>query len=209
VFLFGGQGTQYVNMGLNLYRDEPLFRAVVDDCCEYLKPHLGRDLRELLYPASGDEKTAQISLQDTFFTQPSIFVIEYALARFWQSLGITPAMMAGHSVGEFVAATLAGVWELEDVLGIIALRGRLMQSLPRGSMMAVSGRADSVAELLPVAIQIASDNAPNLCVVSGPEADVRAFHELLEEKKIACRRLHTSHAFHSAMIDPIVEPLRE
>ena len=110
-------------MGLNLYQGEPIFRGIVDDCCEYLKPHLGRDLRDLLYPESADEKTAQISLQDTFFTQPSIFVIEYALSRFWQSLGIEPAMMAGHSIGEFVAATLAGVWELEDAPGIIALKG--------------------------------------------------------------------------------------
>ncbi len=209
VFLFGGQGTQYVNMGLNLYRDEPLFRAVVDDCCERLKPHLGRDLRELLYPRSGDEKTAQISLQDTFFTQPSIFVIEYALARFWQSLGIEPALMAGHSIGEFVAATLADVWELEDALGIIALRGRLMQNLPRGSMMAVSGSADSIAKILPAALQIASNNAPALCVVSGPEADVAEFQKQLEAENIVCRHLHTSHAFHSAMMDPMVEPLRE
>jgi len=209
VFLFGGQGTQYVNMGLNLYRDEPLFRAIVDECCEYLTPHLGRDLRELLYPQSGDEKTAQISLQDTFFTQPSIFVIEYALARFWQSLGIEPAMMAGHSIGEFVAATLAGVWELEDALSIIALRGRLMQDLPRGSMLAVSSSADSIAQILPAELQIASNNAPALCVVSGPEAAVVQFQKQLEAKDIVCRRLHTSHAFHSAMMDPMVEPLRE
>ena len=209
VFLFGGQGTQYVNMGLNLYRDEPLFRAVVDDCCERLKPHLGRDLRELLYPQIGDEKTAQISLQDTLYTQPSIFVIEYALARFWQSLGVEPAMMAGHSIGEFVAATLAGVWELEDVLSIVALRGRLMQSLPRGSMMAVSRSAESVANTLPPSLQIATINAPNLCVVSGPEPSVREFQAQLESENVVCRHLHTSHAFHSAMMDPIIEPLRE
>ena len=209
VFLFGGQGTQYVNMGLNLYRDEPLFRAVVDDCCEHLKPHLGRDLRELLYPQSGDEKTAQISLQDTFFTQPSIFVIEYALARFWQSLGVEPAIMVGHSIGEFVAATLAGVWDLEDALRIIALRGRLMQNLPRGSMMAVNGSADSIAKSLPAAVQIASNNAPALCVLSGPEADVVEFQKKLEAENMVCRYLHTSHAFHSAMMDPMIEPLRD
>ena len=196
-------------MGLNLYRDEPLFRAVVDDCCESLKPHLGRDLRELLYPQPGDEKTAQVSLQDTFFTQPSIFVIEYALARFWQSLGIEPAIMAGHSIGEFVAATLAGVWEPEDALRIIALRGRLMQDLPRGSMLAVSSGADSLAKILPGNLQIASNNAPNLCVVSGPEADVALFQKQLESENIVCRHLHTSHAFHSAMMDPMIEPLRE
>ncbi|MGA9527480.1 MAG: amino acid adenylation domain-containing protein [Terriglobales bacterium] len=209
VFLFGGQGTQYVNMGLNLYDGEPLFRAVVDDCCEYLKPHLGRDLREVLYPPVGDEKTAQISLQDTFFTQPSIFAIEYALARFWQSLGIEPATMAGHSIGEFVAATLAGVWKLEDALSIIALRGRLMQELPRGSMMAVNSAAESIADTLPTALQIASNNAPALCVVSGPEAEVAEFQKRLEAEGIVCRHLHTSHAFHSAMMDPMVKPLRE
>ena len=209
VFLFGGQGTQYVNMGLNLYRDEPLFRAVVDDCCDYLKPHLGRDLRELLYPQPGDEQAAKTSLQDTFFTQPSIFVIEYALARFWQSLGVEPSTMAGHSIGEFVAATLAGVLKLEDALSIIARRGRLMQNLRRGSMMAVNASAESVAKLLPPALQIASNNAPALCVVSGPEADTIEFQKQLEASNIVCRHLYTSHAFHSAMMDPMVEPLRE
>ena len=207
---FGGQGTQYVNMGLNLYRGEPLFRAVVDDCCESLNIHLGRGLSgELLYPQPGDEKTAQISLQDTFFTQPSIFVIEYALARFWQSLGIEPAIMVGHSIGEFVAATVAGVWEPQDALRLIALRGRLMQDLPRGSMLAVSSGADSLAKILPGNLQIASNNAPNLCVVSGPEADVALFQKQLESENIVCRHLHTSHAFHSAMMDPMIEPLRK
>jgi len=209
VFLFGGQGTQYVNMGLNLYRDEPLFRAIVDDCCEFLKPHLARDLRELLYPRAGDEITAQVSLVDTLYTQPSIFVIEYALARFWQSLGVEPAMMAGHSIGEFVAATLAGVWELEDALGIVALRGRLMHDLPRGSMIAVNSGAESIEGILPPTLQIASNNAPNLCVVSGPDREILEFQKLLEARKMVSRPLHTSHAFHSAMIDPIIEPLRE
>lgn len=207
-FLFGGQGTQYVNMGQNLYAGEPLFRAVVDDCCEILKPHLGRDLRELLYPKSGDNETAQISLQDTFFTQPSLFVIEYALARFWESLGIRPAIMVGHSIGEFVAATLANVWDLEDALRIVALRGRLMQSLPRGSMMAVRAGVETVARMLPPDVQIASNNAPKLCVVSGPDAVVQSLRTQLEADNIACRPLHTSHAFHSAMMDPMVEPLR-
>ncbi len=213
VFLFGGQGTQYVNMGLNLYRDEPLFRAIVDDCCDYLTPHLGRDLREILYPQSrdgvGNDKTPQAWLQDTFFTQPSIFVIEYALARFWQSIGIEPTIMVGHSIGEFVAATLAGVWDLEEALGLIALRGRLMQNLPRGSMLAVSSSADLIAKVLPATLQIASDNAPHLCVVSGPEPDVNEFQKQLESESVVCRHLHTSHAFHSAMMDPMVESLRE
>ena len=117
--------------------------------------------------------------------------------------------MVGHSIGEFVAATLAGVWEPEDALRIIALRGRLMQNLPRGSMLAVNSGADSLSKILPGNVQIASNNAPNLCVVSGPEADVASFQQQLESENIVCRHLHTSHAFHSAMMDPMVEPLRE
>jgi len=207
VFLFGGQGTQYVNMGQNLYQGEPLFRAIVDDCCEHLKPHLGRDLRELLYPRSRDEETARLSLQDTFFTQPSIFVIEYALARLWQNWGVQPAMMVGHSIGEFVAATLSGVWDLPEVLRIVALRGQMMQNQPRGSMLAVGSGAENVEKILPPTIQIASINAPSLCVVSGPDAEIASFVELLKGQEIVCRILHTSHAFHSSMMDPIVEPL--
>ncbi|MBS0317645.1 MAG: acyltransferase domain-containing protein, partial [Proteobacteria bacterium] len=208
VFMFGGQGTQYVHMGQNLYQGEPLFRAVVDDCCELLKPHLGRDLRELLYPQSGDEQTARTSLQDTFYTQPSIFVIEYALARLWQSLGVQPAMMVGHSIGEFAAATLAGVWDLEDALRIIALRGRLMQALPRGAMLAVGAAAETVETMLPAGVQIASNNSPTTCVVAGSEPDVAGFKSTLEAQGIVCRHLLTSHAFHSAMMDPILERLR-
>jgi amino acid adenylation domain-containing protein len=210
VFMFGGQGSQYVNMGKNLYQGEPLFRAVVDDCCDFLKPHLGRDLRDLLFPQPGNEATAQQSLQDTFFTQPSIFVIEYALARFWQSLGIQPAMMVGHSIGEFVAATLAGVWDLQDALRIIALRGQLMQNLRRGSMLSVGAGVESIQKMLTAfkSLQIASNNAPSLCVVAGPDADVAAFKERLEAQNIFCRPLHTSHAFHSSMMEPMLEPLR-
>ena len=195
-------------MGKNLYDGEPLFRAIVDDCCEILKPHLGRDLRELFYPHPSDEETARQSLEETFYTQPAIFVIEYALARLWQSWGVQPALMAGHSIGEFVAATLAGVWDLPDVLKIVALRGQLMQSQPRGSMMAVGSSAEKVAGMLPASLQLASNNAPALCVVSGPDAEIAAFAELLKAQEVVCRRLHTSHAFHSAMMDPIVEPLR-
>ncbi|HEX5959929.1 MAG TPA: amino acid adenylation domain-containing protein [Rhodanobacteraceae bacterium] len=208
VFLFGGQGTQYVRMGENLYQGEPLFRAVIDDCCELLKPNLGRDLRELFYPRHDDEQTARASLQDTFYTQPAIFVIEYALARLWQSLGVEPAMMAGHSIGEFVAATLADVWDLEDALRIIALRGHLMQELPRGAMLAISAAADAVEPMLPASVQIASNNSPSTCVVAGADADVADFKAVLEAKGLVCRHLHTSHAFHSAMMDPMLERLR-
>ena len=154
--------------------------------------------------------TAQnLPLEDTLFTQPSIFVIEYALARFWQSLGIEPAMMAGHSIGEFVAATIAGVWKLEDALQIIALRGRL--DAKPASWLHDGGEQPRrfSRENSPAALQIASDNAPRLCVVSGSKPDVDLFQRRLEAENILCRHLHTSHAFHSAIMDPVVEPLRE
>ncbi|HEV2205771.1 MAG TPA: amino acid adenylation domain-containing protein [Candidatus Acidoferrales bacterium] len=208
VFLFGGQGTQYINMGLNLYRGEEVFHRAVDECCDILKPRLNRDLREVLYPKPEDEEATRATLRDTYFTQPAIFTIEYALAQLWRSWGVRPGVMLGHSIGEFVAATLARVWSLEDALRIVAMRGRLMQGLPRGSMLAVGAPTANVEPMLPESIQVASVNAPGLCVISGPTDDIAAVQHALESKGFVCRQLHTSHAFHSAMMDPIVEPLR-
>jgi amino acid adenylation domain-containing protein len=209
VFLFGGQGTQYLNMGLNLYQGEPLFRTVVDECCELLRPHLDQDLRDILYPSANEQEKAREALQNTCFTQPAIFTIQYAIASLWRSLGVEPTMMAGHSIGEFVAATLAGVFELPDALGFVALRGRLMQSMPKGSMLSVRAAADEVAALLPSAIQVAAINAPSLCVISGPTEEISALQKTVESKELICRILQTSHAFHSEMMDPIIDPLRQ
>lgn len=207
-FMFGGQGTQYVNMGSNLYRGEEVFRRAVDECCDILKPYLHRDLREVLYAKPGDEEANRAALRDTYFTQPAIFTIEYALAQVWRSWGVRASVMLGHSIGEFVAATLAGVWSLEDALRIVATRGRLMQGLPRGSMLAVGAPVADVQPMLPDSIQVASVNAPTLCVVAGPTEEVAAVQRTFEGKGFVCRPLHTSHAFHSAMMDQIVEPLR-
>ena len=208
VFLFGGQGTQYVNMGHNLYRTEPLFRAIVDECCGHLRPHLGRDLRDLLYPAKGDEDAARESLRNTVYTQPALFTIEYALARWWQGLGVQPTSMVGHSIGEFVAATIAGVFDLPDVLRIVAARGRLMQGMPGGSMLSVRAAAADVEKLLVAGVQMAAVNSPSLCVVAGPVDAVAAIQKVFEARGWACRELLTSHAFHSEMMDPMLEPLR-
>lgn len=208
VFLFGGQGTQYVNMGQDLYRTEPLFRAVVDECCELLKPHLGRDLRTLLYPAAGDEEAARESLRNTLYTQPAIFTIEYSLARWWQSIGVEPATMVGHSIGEFAAATIAGVFELADVLRIVAARGRLMQSMSPGSMLSVRAAATEVETLLPPGVQLAAINSPTLCVVAGPDDRVELARKTFEGYGWVCKELLTSHAFHSEMMDPMLERLR-
>src|SRR6202008_836333 len=137
VFMFPGQGAQYPGMGGELYRLEPVFRAEVDRCCDLLLPILGIDLRKVMFPPSGLEEEAKKQLVQTRFTQPALFVIEYALAKLWMSWGIKPAAMIGHSVGEYAAACLSGVFSVEDALGLVAERGALMQSVPPGAMLAV------------------------------------------------------------------------
>lgn len=208
-FMFPGQGSQYVNMGLNLYNHEPVFREVVDRCAEILKPLLGRDLREIMYPAPGDAETAAISLKQTFFTQPALFVIEYALAQLWQSWGVKPQAMIGHSIGEFVAACIAGVFSLEDALMLVATRGRLMWELPGGAMLSVRLPAKEVEPRLSAELAIAAINGPSLCVVAGPTEAIASLQQQLESEEIVCRHLHTSHAFHSPMMDSIVAPFAE
>ncbi len=200
-FLFPGQGTQAVHMGAGLYKNELVFRAEIDRCAEILRPWF--DLRTALYPESGDDGR----LDQTQFTQPVLFAFGYALAQLWMSWGVTPAAMLGHSVGEYVAACLAGVFSLEDALRLVAERARLVQAQPGGTMLAV--RLPE-AELLPLAahagLEIAAVNAPGLGVVSGPYEAVAAFETELETRRVAARRLKTSHAFHSAMVEPVVGP---
>lgn len=204
VFMFPGQGAQHTRMGIELYQVEPEFREQVDLCCELLKPLLGLDLRDVLYPI--DEKIEEASelLNQTWITQPALFVIEYALAKLWQKWGVNPQAMIGHSLGEYVAACLAGVISLEDVLGLLAARGRLIQQLPTGSMLAVRLPEREVSSLLGENLSIAAINAPSLCVVSGPTDHVKSLQDRIAAKGIACRPLNASHAYHSAMMDPIL-----
>ncbi|MEH2223928.1 aminotransferase class III-fold pyridoxal phosphate-dependent enzyme [Nostoc sp.] len=216
VFMFPGQGSQYVNMGLNLYNHEPVFQEAVDECAEMLKPLLGKDLREIIYPAPSDaygglrlHETAAISLRQTCFTQPALFVIEYALAQLWQSWGVKPQAMIGHSIGEFVAACIAGVFTLEDALMLVATRGRLMWELPTGAMLSVRLPAKEVEPRLSAELAIAAINGPSLCVVSGPTEAIAALQKQLESEEVICRHLHTSHAFHSPMMDSIIHPFAE
>ena len=209
VFMFPGQAAQYVNMGLNFYEHEPLFRNIVDQCAEILQPFLGRDLRELLYPRSSDEKMAADLLQKTFFTQPAMFTIEYALAKLWNSWGVNAEAMIGHSIGEYTAACLAGVFSLEDALMLVATRGRMMQDLPGGSMLSVRMPVSQVESRLSPELSIAVINSPGNCVISGNAEAITAFKNQLEDEGVMCRILHTSHAFHSQMMDPILEPFAE
>ena len=209
VFMFPGQGSQYVNMGLNLYHRESVFREAVAQCAGILKPLLGRDLREVMYPAPGDIETATILLRQTCFTQPALFAIEYALAQLWQSWGVKPSAMIGHSIGEFVAASLAGVFSLEDGLKLVATRGRLMWELPGGAMLSVRLPAKEMEKRLGKELAIAAINGPSLCVVSGPTEAIASLQQELEVEEIACRYLHTSHAFHSPMMASIIEPFAD
>ncbi len=209
VFMFPGQGAQYVNMGRNLYDTEPVFRAVVDRCAEILKPLLGKDLREIIYPDPEDLTTAEIALKQTLFTQPALFVTEYALAQLWQSWGVQPAATIGHSIGEFVSACLAGVFSLADALMLVAARGRLMWDLPGGSMLSVRLSAAEMEARLTGNMTIAAINSPTLCVVAGETEQIDLLRRQLEAEEIACRELHTSHAFHSPMMDGIIAPFAE
>lgn len=209
VFLFPGQGAQYANMGHDLYQNEPEFRHWMDRCCELFRPHLERDLLGLLYPHEGQEAEANQLLMDTGYTQPAMFAIELSLARWWMSLGIQPAAVVGHSVGEFVGAHLGGVFALEDVIPIVALRARLIRNLPRGSMLSVRCSAHDLDGKLPPNVQLAAANGPQVCVVAGPSEAIEACAAQLEAEGIATRLLQTSHAFHSAMMDPVVDVFRD
>lgn len=209
VFMFTGQGAQHVNMGLGLYQNETLFREQVDFCAEFLKPHLGLDLRDIIYPASGHDEKAARRLTETSMAQPALFVLEYALARLWGSWGIEPQAMIGHSIGEYVAACLSGVFSLEDALMLVAARGRLMQRMPGGAMLAVSLPPHELRPYLEPQLEIAVVNGPSLCVVSGTAEAIDGLEARLSQEGITCRRLHTSHAFHSQMMDPILEPFTE
>ena len=203
-FLFPGQGAQHANMGRGLYETEAVFRDEVDRACAVLTPLLELDLRTVLYPAKGGEAAADAQLKQTRLAQPALFVVEYALAQLWISWGIRPEAMIGHSIGEYVAATIAGVFAPEDALALVAARGRLMQGLPAGAMLAVPLDEAATSALLTPGLSLAAVNGPAACVVSGPAAAVDALEAALAARGIGARRLQTSHAFHSAMMDPIL-----
>jgi amino acid adenylation domain-containing protein len=223
-FLFSGLGEHYPGMARDLYATEPTFRAELDRCCELLLPHLGLDLRRLLFPASpapeartgldmkallGRGERPASELDRTLYAQPAVFAVEYALACLLMEWGIRPQSLIGYSLGEYVAACLAGVFTLADALALVARRARLIDGLPAGAMLAVPLPEAEARALLGDELSVAALNGPSLAVASGPEAAIVGLEGRLAERGLTGRRLPTTHAFHSRMMEPIRDAFAE
>ncbi|NOU07012.1 MAG: type I polyketide synthase, partial [Hyphomicrobiaceae bacterium] len=208
LFMFPGQGAQYPGMGQTLYRSEPIFKQWVDRGLIVLEPLIGPEIRSALFDTQplGDDDAHPI--RSTLLAQPALFVIEHALARLLMSRGAQPGIMIGHSLGEFVTATIAGVMSFDDALRLIAARGQAMRAQPPGAMLAVRAPLKDIESLLPVSVEIAAVNAPELVTVAGSFEHIADFEEKLAARDVPHRRLHTSHAFHSAAMLPVVAELR-
>ncbi|HMA95364.1 MAG TPA: beta-ketoacyl synthase N-terminal-like domain-containing protein, partial [Polyangiaceae bacterium] len=209
VFVFPGQGTQYPRMAMGLYESEPAFRAAMDQCAEAVAPEMPVPLLELISGGQLDDSAAAERLQETRFAQPAIFAVEYSLAQLALSVGIKPVAALGHSVGEFVAATLAGVFRLEDAIRLVAVRGRAMQGMNPGAMLSVRETPERVREYLVEQTELAAINGKQLVVVAGPHAAVAEVEAKLKAAEILAKPLRTSHAFHTWMMDDAVRIFRE
>jgi acyl transferase domain-containing protein len=208
-FLFTGQGAQYVQMGRRLMQAEPVFRQVMEQCDAILRPYLHRSLLEIIYPPDDAAPETAALIDQTQYTQPALFAVEYALAQLWRSWGIAPVAVMGHSVGEFVAACVAGLFSLEDGLKLIAARGRLMGNLPAGGAMAAVFADEATVQQAIAAyrdrVSLAAINGPGSVVISGDGTAVATLIEQLAAQKIKARPLTVSHAFHSPLMDPILD----
>ncbi|HEV2342592.1 MAG TPA: type I polyketide synthase [Actinocrinis sp.] len=202
-FVFPGQGGQYVGMTRQLYAHEPVLRAHVDECARLFTPALGADLRNLLYAEPGDALAAE-RLQAMTLAQACVFTVEYALARLWERWGVVPDAVAGHSLGAYAAACVAGIFDLPDAVALVAARGRLLQDLPPGAMIAVTLPEAEVRGILAPGLSVAAVNGPDQCVVSGPQDAVARLAESLEQHGVEVRRLHITAAAHSALVDSAV-----
>lgn len=209
IFLFPGQGAQGPGMGALLYDREPIYRETIDYCADFIETLTGQDLRPLIHgDGQMSHEEVRERLKQTSVAQPALFVVEYALAQVYLELGIQFGGMLGHSLGELVAACLAGVYSLDDGLRMICLRSSLVQDCPTGSMLAVMLSRDELLEVLPEGLEIAAENYPAGCVVSGPDEEIEKFQELLSDQRVGFQALETSHAFHSRMLDPAEEKFR-
>ena len=206
VFMFPGQGAQHIGMGQALYKKEAVFTVVLEECVGILKANADIDLLSILFAADKDQDAMQEKLRDTAIAQPAIFCISYALAKQWQAWGVKADYYIGHSIGEFVAATLAGIFTLKDALELISLRGSLMSDLPSGAMLSVRCSEVEIQPLLSADLDLAVVNGPELCVVAGPDEKIDDLVATLEERGLSSSKLHTSHAFHSKMMAPAIEP---
>lgn len=208
-FLFTGQGSQYVGMGRCLYAEEPEFRRVLDRCAELLRPHLDHDLRRILYPEPGAEKRAASLLGEALYSQSALFAFEVSLAAWWRSQGLEPDVVTGHSIGELAAAWVAGVFSLEDGIRLVAERAERMQGLDRRGAMAMAActEAEARAALGEDAgeVSIAAVNGPRHVLVSGTRRAVAAVLDRLEGEFVFTRLLQVSHAFHSPLMEPMLE----
>jgi phthiocerol/phenolphthiocerol synthesis type-I polyketide synthase E len=200
-FLFPGQGAQHVGMARGLYDTEPVFRENFDRCAAGFARELGVDLKTEVFDGT--------SLEPTDLAQPALFAVEYALAQLIMSYGVTPAALAGHSIGELVAATLAGVFDLETAIKVVSMRARLMHTAPAGAMVAVASNPDDIAVHMTADVDLAAINEPGSCVVAGPEEAIRAFADRLAAQGILARRVRTSHGFHSQSMDAVLAPFAE
>ncbi len=195
-------------MGRKLYDTQPLFRASLEHCDAILRPHIGRSLMDVLYPRPVDEAEARSELEQTRISQPAIFAVEWSLAELWRSWGVQPSLVLGHSVGEYVAACVAGVFDLEDALALIAARGRLMQTTPAGAMAAVftdRARIDQAIEPYAETVAVAAINGPKNIVISGAAREVEAIRGCLLAAGIQSIPLPVSHAFHSPLVEPVLD----
>src|SRR5579871_595603 len=206
LFLLPGQGARLLNEGREIYQHYPVFRETVDQCALMLEARLGMDIRKLLYPEPDCQEWAQEQLKKTALVQPTLFVLEYALAQLWRSWGVTPQALLGHSLGEYTAACLAGVFSLESALWLVSERGRLQQQTPLGAMTAVTLSEEEIQEWLGEGVWLAAVNGPQHCTLAGTPEAIERVESALKEQSIGCTRLTTSHAFHSGLMDAILEP---
>ncbi|HEV3272930.1 MAG TPA: SDR family NAD(P)-dependent oxidoreductase [Candidatus Methylacidiphilales bacterium] len=204
-FLFSGQGTQVVDMARDLHQTEPVFRKWIDACAGHARPHLGFDFRHILYPSQTAAAEAAEQIKLTWNAQPILFAVEYALARLWMSWGVRPARLIGHSLGEYPAACLSGIFTLEDAVALVCARGNLMKKVAEGAMLAVPLSETETAPWIADGLSLAAVNAPRQCVISGPAPAIAELKDRLHRQGIASHRLPTSHAFHSPSIDPILD----